>query len=211
LEEAEQACQATGSQVHLASVTSEEQQATINLLQHSATSPGVWIGLRDLDRDSNYVWSDDKPLEYEYWMAGAMKAVYEQGDDQDGDNAVASYDSVHGQWANLPVATLMPYVCAKRASPNVASGGEMNGCANGRWVMGTPYKQIDSLDLPPTTVYGIYNDKIYAKITPHKIALNETATTPAACAALVRRDHHAATAAEYSNFGGEWCNAVFEA
>jgi hypothetical protein len=46
---------------------------------------------------------------------------------------------------------------------------------------------------------------------PTKIALNETVTTPAECATLVHRDYSEATAAEYSNVGGEWCFAVFEA
>ena len=39
----------------------------------------------------------------------------------------------------------------------------------------------------------------------------ETVTTPAECAALVHRDHPEATAAEFSNVGGEWCKAVFDA
>ena len=106
----------------------------------------------------------------------------------------------------------MPFICAKEATPVFASGGEMDGCRGGRWVMGTPYKQVDSLSyLPPTIVHGIYKQKIYEQITPTKIPLNETATTPAECAALVHRDHRTATAAEYSNVGGEWCTAVFDA
>ena len=61
-------------------------------------------------------------------------------------------------------------------------------------------------------VYGIYKKRIYERIKPTKIALNETAvSTPAECAALVHRDYREATAAEYSNTGGEWCFAVFEA
>ena len=62
-----------------------------------------------------------------------------------------------------------------------------------------------------TQVYGAYNAKLYDQITPTKAALNETVTTPAECATLVRRDHPTATAAEYSNVGGDWCSAVFEA
>jgi hypothetical protein len=78
--------------------------------------------------------------------------------------------------------------------------------------MGTPYRQVDSLSyLPRTIVYGAFKQKVYDQITPLKIPLNETVTTPAECATLVQRDHRAATAAEYSNVGGEWCTAVFEA
>lgn len=50
---------------------------------------------------------------------------------------------------------IIPYICARKATPTVASGGEMNGCAGERWVMGTPYKQnvVGSLGyLPPTIV-----------------------------------------------------------
>ena len=62
-----------------------------------------------------------------------------------------------------------------------------------------------------TQVYGAYAEKVYRQITPTKAALNEAATTPAECATLVRRDHPTATAAEYSNVGGDWCSAVFDA
>ena len=51
----------------------------------------------------------------------------------------------------------------------------------------------------------------YDAIQPTKIALNLAVTTPAECATLVRRDFVNATAAEYSNVGGEWCTAVFDA
>jgi hypothetical protein len=64
---------------------------------------------------------------------------------------------------------------------------------------------------PRTIVYGVFKQKVYDQIKPLKIPLNETVTTPAECATLVQRDHRTATAAEYSNVGGEWCGAVFEA
>jgi len=121
-----------------------------------------------------------------------------------------------------------------------ASGGEMNGCIGGRWVMGVPYTQNASVTLPPTTTYGVYESKLYDKIEPVKVDLNATVTTAAEvrrphsssdslplqlnassptlslrcasqCVALVKRDHPAATAAEYSNVGLDWCNAVFDA
>ena len=55
----------------------------------------------------------------------------------------------------------------------------------------------------------MYSQEVYDAISPSKIALN--ASTPAECAALVRRDHPSATAAEHSNTGGDWCFAVLEA
>ncbi len=73
------------------------------------------------------------------------------------------------------------------------------------------FKQVGPVSFLSTIVYGIYDSEVYAQIAPLKTPLNETVTTPAECAALVRRDHSMATAAEYSNVGGEWCTAVFEA
>ena len=61
-------------------------------------------------------------------------------------------------------------------------------------------------------VPGMYAPKVYEEIEPTRIALNETVVTTAAeCAALVQRDYETAVAAEYSNTGHGWCNAVFEA
>jgi hypothetical protein len=58
----------------------------------------------------------------------------------------------------------------------------------------------------------MYKQRIHDEIEPTRISLNETViTTAAECAALVQRDHITATAAEYSNTGHGWCNAVFEA
>lgn len=98
-----------------------------------------------------------------------------------------------------------------RASITVeANGGDMIGCAGGHWVMGETYTASSTIDLPSTTVFGIYDSKVYSVIAPVKVAMNETAPTAAACAALVYRDHPTATAAEYSNTGEEWCRAAFD-
>ena len=111
--------------------------------------------------------------------------------DRDGDplDGVALAVEVDYKWRDAAVDSSFAYLCARPATPQVASGGVMLGCAGGHWVMGTPYKQLDSLSyLPPTTVYGIYDDKVYERLAPTKTDLNETVTTPAECAALVHRD-----------------------
>jgi len=94
-----------------------------------------------------------------------------------------------------------------------AAGGEMNGCTGGRWVVGTPYKQSTFLSnrLAPTIVYGMYKQWLYEGIAPRKVALNETITTAAECAAVVHRDYEEANAAVYSNIGRCECWAVMEA
>ena len=198
--DAEEACLEMGSPTHLASVTSEEQQRAV---AHVAQGDIVWIGLNDLAEAKSSVWSDGEPVDYTHWLTG-QQDLYDQG------HAVVLFGG--DLWDDRNEAIAHPYICAKKATPVFASGGEMNGCNEGRWVMGTPYKQVGSLSyLPPTIVYGAYKQKVYEQILPTKISLNETVTTPAECATSVHRDHSTATAAEYSNVGGEWCFAVFEA
>ena len=85
----------------------------------------------------------------------------------------------------------------------------MIGCSGGHWVMGETYAS-STQHLPPTTVLGIYSPETYSIIKPVKMGINEAATTAAACAALVHRDHPSATAAEYSNVGDDWCRAAFD-
>ena len=208
--DAEVACQEMGSQTHLASVTSEEQQRAVQHLASSSEAQGIWIGLNDMAEECEhdgdcFVWSDGEPLEYSNWLQGMPNNNGNQ-------DAVQLYVPQSSQWQDYGETTLNPYICAKKATPVFASGGDMLGCAGGHWVMGTPYQHVASLSyLPPTIAYGIYEQELYDQIAPLKISLNETVTTAAACAALVHRDHRAATAAEYSNIGGEWCTAVFEA
>jgi hypothetical protein len=199
--DAEEACQEMGSQTHLASVTSEEQQQAV---QHVAAGSKAWIGLNDMAEEGAWVWSDDEPLEYDNWISG---------DPNGGGNVDAVNLWIDAQWADDSAMTLRPYICARKATPVIASGGEMNGCTDGRWVMGTPYKQPPhSLTrLAPTIVYGMYKTRIYDEIAPAKVALNETVTTAAECAAVVHRDYTSANAAVYSNVGREECWAVFQA
>ena len=205
--DAEEACQELGDAIHLASVTSAEQE---HVVQHLAPSESVWIGLNDFVEEGSYVWSDDEPFQpdlYENWQAGQPESTAVGN----GDGVLKGTDDT---WYDFDETVARSYICGKSATPVAASGGETNGCTNGRWVMGTPYKQVASLsylNLPPTIVYGAFKQKVYHQITPTKISLNETVTTPAECATLVRRDHRTATAAAYSNVGKEWCTAVFEA
>ena len=172
----------------------------------------AWIGLNDFAEEGSFVWSDDEPLGYENFATG------EPNDFGDGEDAV-SIGKVDGSgvagdplWYDSSKISSAPYICAKTASPTTASGGFMRGCAGGHWVMGTPYKQPRSLSirLAPTIVYGIFKEQVYDEIAPRKVALNETITTAAECAAVVHRDHEAANAAVYSNVGREECWAVFE-
>ena len=201
--EAEEACVWMGAQTHLASITSEEQERAV---QHVADGNSfVWIGLSDIAEEGSFVWSDDEPLEqYANFAAG-------QPDNAGSAEDAVFYSSGTHDWGDQAQTTPHPYVCARKATPSVASGGVMLGCQGGQWVMGEPYKHVESLSyLPPTIVYGIYKPKVYEEIRPTKIQLNLTVTTPAECAALVHKYYRTANAAEYSNVGKESCKAVFD-
>ena len=60
-----------------------------------------------------------------------------------------------------------------------ATGGDMDGCIGGRWVMGTPFTQNASIALPATITFGAYETKLYETIKPVKIEINATVTTAA--------------------------------
>ena len=59
--DAEEACHWLGSDVHLASITSKEQQAAVT---HLTDGTAAWIGLNDIAEEGSFVWADDEPLEY---------------------------------------------------------------------------------------------------------------------------------------------------
>ena len=144
---AENACRLMGSDTHLASVTSLEQQhAVAHLAQGQDQDHLVWIGLNDIAEEGSWVWSDDEPLEYSHWFPGAPAGGV-------GANAAALYASDKVPWLDNAETNVFPYICAKKATPIEASGGDMLGCRDGHWVMGTPYKRVGSLNhLPPTIV-----------------------------------------------------------
>ena len=66
---AEEACHLMGSDTHLASVTSEDQQRAVAHLA-KGTGKSVWIGLNDVADEGSWVWSDDEPLEYSNFNPG---------------------------------------------------------------------------------------------------------------------------------------------
>lgn len=137
---AEDACRLMGSDTHLASLTSLEQQHAVT---HLAEGSSTWIGLNDQAEAHVSAWTDGEPVDYTFWTAG-QKDNYDQGD--------AVVLSPNGSWDDKAETDTYPYICAKQATPIAASGGDMNGCTEGHWVMGTTYKHVESMSLPPTIV-----------------------------------------------------------
>jgi hypothetical protein len=98
--------------------------------------------------EGTFVWSDEEPLGYSNWQSGQPDAFSEF------ENAAMVQANNGFQWGDSHVRTALPYICARKSTPTAATGGEMLGCAGGRWVLGAPYKQPTSTmrRLPPTIV-----------------------------------------------------------
>ena len=94
-----------GSDTHLASVTSKEQQLAMSHLASGQAS--VWIGLNDRAEEGLFVWSDEEPLGYSNWLTG----------DPNGDGDAVSLLGGKQLWADNPEDTLLPFICAQKALP----------------------------------------------------------------------------------------------
>jgi hypothetical protein len=172
--QAEEACQQWLAGSHLASVTSMAQQAAVEQLIGHRPPGGqqilpVWIGLNDFAEEGTFVWSDDEPLEYSN-LSPLSHAV--TGEPCGAGNTYPRLDNCgdgvavcrNGRpwcpphngamiWIDTLQMTPSPYICKRKTTPAVATGGEMLGCVGGRWVLGTPYRSPKSMiRLPPTIV-----------------------------------------------------------
>jgi hypothetical protein len=223
--QAESACQPYGA--HLASVMSQEQyDATLAL----SAGMRVWIGLSDVVEEENFVWNNGEPLDFTSWSRPPKNNAWDEC--EDGRDCVHMWAKQSGwqpapctshtqfakdmdamrddRWTNDGVCHefRLPYICSKPASPTMATGGMTHGCINGGWMMGTAH---NNPDLPPTTAFGVHNTSVYISSAAHKNRLSTSVTTPAECIALVRENFPDANAAEFSNTGRVWCDAVYNA
>lgn len=74
-------------QGQLVSIHSQEEQ---DFLARHANRKGTWIGLRDLDREGEFIWMDKEPLNYSNWRPG------EPNNGGQGEDCVMMQGS--GQW-----------------------------------------------------------------------------------------------------------------
>lgn len=115
---AEEACHNMGMDMHLASITSVEQQRAVVQLASAAGGLGlVWIGLNDKDETGSWVWSDDEPLEYSNWIPG--EPTYSSS------TAVwlgkRPGNNLPGGWGPARLGdegAAFPYICGKKATPS---------------------------------------------------------------------------------------------
>eukprot|EP01052_Picozoa_sp_SAG31_P003648 SAG31_NODE_143_length_22627_cov_14.541347_5_plen_242_part_00 len=129
--------QGMGEETHLASITTPAQQnAASHLLRGSVSIQDVWIGLNNMDEETSFVWTDDESItDYVNWAIFAPLLTPK--------TAAVLDRAALWRWTNrVPTTSPLPYICAREASPPVASGGFMLGCIGGHWVLGTPYKQV---------------------------------------------------------------------
>uniref|UniRef100_A0A452UHP7 Fc fragment of IgE receptor II n=1 Tax=Ursus maritimus TaxID=29073 RepID=A0A452UHP7_URSMA len=105
-------------QGRLVSIHSEEEQ---DFLAKRANRKGTWIGLRDLDREGEFIWMDKDPLNYSNWRPG------EPNNGGQGEDCVMMQGS--GQWNDAfcgshqdrPPATLAP-LCTPCIAPPPQTG-----------------------------------------------------------------------------------------
>ncbi|KAK2494537.1 hypothetical protein MC885_004507 [Smutsia gigantea] len=93
-------------QGRLVSIHSREEQA---FLTKHASRKGSWIGLRDLDIEGEFIWMDQKPLDYSNWRPG------EPNNQALGEDCVMMQSS--GQWNDAFCGSqLDSWVCDRLAT-----------------------------------------------------------------------------------------------
>ncbi|KAI5931344.1 Low affinity immunoglobulin epsilon Fc receptor [Manis javanica] len=93
-------------QGRLVSIHSQEEQA---FLTKHASRKGSWIGLRDLDIEGEFIWLDQKPLDYTNWRPG------EPNNQALGEDCVMMQSS--GQWNDAFCGSrLDAWVCDRLAA-----------------------------------------------------------------------------------------------
>ncbi|XP_011226627.2 low affinity immunoglobulin epsilon Fc receptor isoform X1 [Ailuropoda melanoleuca] len=93
-------------QGRLVSIHSEEEQ---DFLAKRANRKGTWIGLRDLDREGEFIWMDKDPLNYSNWRPG------EPNNGGQGEDCVMMQGS--GQWNDAFCGSQLDgWVCERLAT-----------------------------------------------------------------------------------------------
>lgn len=216
------------------------QLASSLLTSELGGSSVVWLGMTDAMEENSWVWVDgeDAAARYENWgsdqpiggdprPAGTLPAC---GSYQGRDCALM--DVFTGQWRSAACdvdetswdglmspangkpscyAVTLPFICSLPLVPAKARGGPMLGCRGGGWMMGTPHNNSETFYV--TEAYGTHNTSEYTRSMARTAAIQNPGivTTEAECVSLVRRLHPKANGAVFSNVGGVWCQAVFNA
>ncbi|XP_038059503.1 echinoidin-like [Patiria miniata] len=110
--DAERHCQMLshpGKMVHLASIHSKEEDEFIKDYVRSASglavTPSYWIGCNDIERESNFQWSDASYVSYKSWAPG------EPNSDVGEEDCVECRSNPYNEWNDLPCNLRRSLVC----------------------------------------------------------------------------------------------------